>query len=181
MVGLKENVIIGKLIPAGTGLSRYKDVSVRAEVLPEERRRFEAIEQCRRDAEAARKAAEPVVEETDDAENNDEAMAEDVVEAENEAVAEETEEVDSFAAALIEALSADLGDEAEDDFAEDEDDDEEFDFADLGDDFFEIECPECGEDLVIDESIFDVGEIACPNCGNKFALDLVDEEEEDED
>ncbi len=125
LVGLKENVIIGKLIPAGTGLSRYKDVNVRAEVLPEERRRFEAIEQCRRDAEAARKAAEPVVEETDDAENNDEAMAEDVVEAENEAVAEETEEVDSFAAALIEALSADLGDEAEEDFAEDEDDDEE--------------------------------------------------------
>jgi DNA-directed RNA polymerase subunit beta' len=25
---LKENVIIGKLIPAGTGLKRYKDISV---------------------------------------------------------------------------------------------------------------------------------------------------------
>ena len=30
LVGLKENVIIGKLIPAGTGLSRYRDVTVDA-------------------------------------------------------------------------------------------------------------------------------------------------------
>jgi DNA-directed RNA polymerase subunit beta' len=29
LVGLKENVIIGKLIPAGTGMSRYKDISIR--------------------------------------------------------------------------------------------------------------------------------------------------------
>ena len=33
LLGLKENVIIGKLFPAGTGLSRYRDVSV---VAPEE-------------------------------------------------------------------------------------------------------------------------------------------------
>jgi DNA-directed RNA polymerase subunit beta' len=30
LVGLKENVIIGKLIPAGTGLPRYRDISVDA-------------------------------------------------------------------------------------------------------------------------------------------------------
>ncbi|MGC5077338.1 DNA-directed RNA polymerase subunit beta' [Agrococcus sp. DT81.2] len=30
LLGLKENVIIGKLIPAGTGLARYRDVSVEA-------------------------------------------------------------------------------------------------------------------------------------------------------
>ena len=30
LMGLKENVIIGKLIPAGTGLSRYRDVEVSA-------------------------------------------------------------------------------------------------------------------------------------------------------
>ena len=30
LLGLKENVIIGKLIPAGTGLSRYRDVTVEA-------------------------------------------------------------------------------------------------------------------------------------------------------
>ena len=29
LVGLKENVIIGKLIPAGTGLKRYKDVGIK--------------------------------------------------------------------------------------------------------------------------------------------------------
>jgi len=28
LVGLKENVIIGKLIPAGTGMSRYKDITI---------------------------------------------------------------------------------------------------------------------------------------------------------
>jgi DNA-directed RNA polymerase subunit beta' len=28
LVGLKENVIIGKLIPAGTGMSRYKDIKI---------------------------------------------------------------------------------------------------------------------------------------------------------
>jgi len=29
LVGLKENVIIGKMIPAGTGMPRYKDVEVK--------------------------------------------------------------------------------------------------------------------------------------------------------
>jgi DNA-directed RNA polymerase subunit beta' len=28
LVGLKENVIIGKLIPAGTGMPRYKDIEI---------------------------------------------------------------------------------------------------------------------------------------------------------
>ena len=28
LIGLKENVIIGKLIPAGTGMKCYKDISV---------------------------------------------------------------------------------------------------------------------------------------------------------
>ena len=32
LLGLKENVIIGKLIPAGTGLSRYRDVEVNSTV-----------------------------------------------------------------------------------------------------------------------------------------------------
>lgn len=30
LVGLKENVIIGKLIPAGTGMKKYKDISIKA-------------------------------------------------------------------------------------------------------------------------------------------------------
>ena len=28
LIGLKENVIIGKLIPAGTGMKRYRDVKL---------------------------------------------------------------------------------------------------------------------------------------------------------
>ena len=30
LIGLKENVIIGKLIPAGTGMKDYKNVSVQS-------------------------------------------------------------------------------------------------------------------------------------------------------
>jgi DNA-directed RNA polymerase subunit beta' len=30
LLGLKENVIIGKLIPAGTGMSRYRNIRVHA-------------------------------------------------------------------------------------------------------------------------------------------------------
>ena len=30
LLGLKENVIIGKLIPAGTGMPRYRDISTAA-------------------------------------------------------------------------------------------------------------------------------------------------------
>jgi len=57
LLGLKENVIIGKLIPAGTGMSRYRNVQVRIkpEAIPEywlERQRQIA------DAEAA---GEPVL------------------------------------------------------------------------------------------------------------------------
>ena len=37
LLGLKENVIIGKLIPAGTGMSRYRNVAVKIkpEAIPE--------------------------------------------------------------------------------------------------------------------------------------------------
>ena len=34
LLGLKENVIIGKLIPAGTGMSRYRDVKIKYNVTP---------------------------------------------------------------------------------------------------------------------------------------------------
>ena len=32
LIGLKENVIIGKLIPAGTGMARYKNVKINTEI-----------------------------------------------------------------------------------------------------------------------------------------------------
>lgn len=80
----------------------------------------------------------------------------------------------------LEALAEDVAD-MESILFEDWDKDEmdEFDLLD-DDDFFEIECPSCGEDIIIDESILDVGEVVCPNCGDKFSLDLVDEEETEE-
>ncbi len=36
LVGLKENVIIGKLIPAGTGIERYRDIEVAHTEMPEQ-------------------------------------------------------------------------------------------------------------------------------------------------
>lgn len=36
LIGLKENVIIGKLIPAGTGLSQYKDIKINTEETEDE-------------------------------------------------------------------------------------------------------------------------------------------------
>ena len=32
LIGLKENVIIGKLIPAGTGMKRYRDIQTNTEI-----------------------------------------------------------------------------------------------------------------------------------------------------
>jgi DNA-directed RNA polymerase subunit beta' len=35
LLGLKENIIIGHLIPAGTGMYRYQEVDVDSDALPE--------------------------------------------------------------------------------------------------------------------------------------------------
>ncbi|MFI3205858.1 MAG: hypothetical protein R3Y33_01300, partial [Clostridia bacterium] len=35
LLGLKENVIIGKLIPAGTGMQCYSDVKIESTQVPE--------------------------------------------------------------------------------------------------------------------------------------------------
>ena len=44
LLGLKENVIIGKLIPAGTGMSRYRDIKVKYNVMQEEEKSAETAE-----------------------------------------------------------------------------------------------------------------------------------------
>ena len=36
MIGLKENVLIGKLIPAGTGMKKYRNVKLDTELTMEE-------------------------------------------------------------------------------------------------------------------------------------------------
>ena len=45
LIGLKENVILGKLIPAGTGMKRYRDVILNTDEIIEEKRR-KAIEEA---------------------------------------------------------------------------------------------------------------------------------------
>lgn len=87
----------------------------------------------------------------------------------------------------LDALSEDLSD-VETMVFEDLDDEDENGCCGGGccsslddDDFFEIACPSCGDDIVIDESILDIGEVVCPNCGDKFSLDLTDETEEEQD
>jgi DNA-directed RNA polymerase subunit beta' len=44
LLGLKENIIIGHLIPAGTGMYRYQEVDVESDALPEPEPIPEAIE-----------------------------------------------------------------------------------------------------------------------------------------
>ena len=44
LLGLKENVIIGKLIPAGTGMGRYRDIKVKYNVMQEEEKPVEPAE-----------------------------------------------------------------------------------------------------------------------------------------
>ena len=44
LVGLKENVIIGKLIPAGTGMMRYRNVKLDVEDIPVNNEVIESIE-----------------------------------------------------------------------------------------------------------------------------------------
>ena len=39
-MGLKENVIIGKLIPAGTGMKKYQDIKINTEVEAERIKEF---------------------------------------------------------------------------------------------------------------------------------------------
>ena len=73
-----------------------------------------------------------------------------------------------------------VDDHVNDDEGDGNDEDDTLDLSDLGDDFFEIECPSCGEDIVIDESVLDIGEVTCPNCGDRFSMDLVEEPETDD-
>ena len=70
LIGLKENVIIGKLIPAGTGMNRYQRVHFEKnlseeelQILAEEERRRSEEEEARRKAEEAAKKADEEEEE----------------------------------------------------------------------------------------------------------------------
>ena len=76
----------------------------------------------------------------------------------------------------IDVLSDDLADVEEVVFDEDEDDNME----DYDDDWFEVECPTCGADIVVDDEALADGEVECPGCGARYAMELTDDEDEEE-
>lgn len=75
----------------------------------------------------------------------------------------------------IDVLSDDLADVEEVVF-DDEDEDEE----DYDDDWFEVECPTCGADIVVDDEALADGEVECPSCGTRYAMELTDDEGEED-
>ena len=86
LVGLKENVIIGKLIPAGTGMKRYKNIELDYGV------NAEIMENYEKEQERLRQEAEARVAMNDAADN--EADDEEVIVAEEETVGEEVVELE---------------------------------------------------------------------------------------
>jgi len=74
----------------------------------------------------------------------------------------------------IDVLSDDLADVEKTVFDEEEDDE------DYDDDWFEVECPTCGADILVDEDDLANGEVECPSCGARYAMELTDEDEDDE-
>ncbi len=133
LTGLKENVIIGKLIPAGTGMKRYKnikiDYGVNAEIM-EDYVRQQQLEAQRRQEEAMRREAEEAAAEPDDASLQEEDAA---------AGGFDDESFDAEALGRTPAGDAvfDDADAAEDDFAE-----EDFDPAMASDAAFDGEGPD---------------------------------------
>ena len=84
LIGLKENVIIGKLIPAGTGMKRYRDVKLNTDAMiaaEEAERAARAEEEARLAAEATAaekksKEDDELLEETTDENVTDEELPE---------------------------------------------------------------------------------------------------------
>ena len=89
LIGLKENVIIGKLIPVGTGMSKYRDIRLNTDAMiaakkeEEERLRHEAEEEAESEQEAAVES---------EGENADEIEVADTEMELTEEISEETEE-----------------------------------------------------------------------------------------
>ena len=44
-----------------------------------------------------------------------------------------------------------------------------------------MECPTCGADIVVDDEALAEGEVECPSCGTRYAMELTDDGDEDED
>ena len=82
LIGLKENVILGKLIPAGTGMKRYRDVRLNTDSIIEERRRREMEEAAEALAEEETDTPKEVAEFIEELEEAVEAMEENLEETE---------------------------------------------------------------------------------------------------
>ena len=67
LIGLKENVIIGKLIPAGTGMKRYRNIKLDSDLIEEEAD-FEDLEIEENDPETAQQDADITKEENQEEE-----------------------------------------------------------------------------------------------------------------
>ena len=57
LIGLKENVIIGKLIPAGTGMKRYRNVELNTDAVIEARKKAEELEKIKKELESSEQEA----------------------------------------------------------------------------------------------------------------------------
>ena len=71
LIGMKENVIIGKLIPAGTGMKRYRNIKLDSELVQEEEFQFDEFDDADFDAdfdeaEALEEVVEDVVDEVEE-------------------------------------------------------------------------------------------------------------------
>ena len=94
LIGLKENVIIGKLIPVGTGMSKYRNIKLNTDAMIEAQKEEEA--RLRREAEEKENAKEDEKAESEAAEEDAEILGADLdltEEPEAETAEETAEEV----------------------------------------------------------------------------------------
>ena len=94
LIGLKENVIIGKLIPVGTGMSKYRNIKLNTDAMIEAQKEEEA--RLRREAEEKENAKEDEKAESEAAEEDTEILGADLdltEEPEAETAEETAEEV----------------------------------------------------------------------------------------
>ena len=92
LIGLKENVIIGKLIPVGTGMSKYRNIKLNTDAMIEAQKEEEA--RLRREAEEKENAKEDEKAESEAAEEDTEILGADLdlTEKPEAEIAEETAE-----------------------------------------------------------------------------------------
>ena len=124
LIGLKENVIIGKLIPAGTGMKRYRDVKLNTDAIiaaEEAERLARAEEEARaaREAEKAEKAAAQDAEDEEEILEDSEAIDDPAEEEMDELLDEEAQEEEA-----LDGEGSEPEDDGETDFDENADGEE---------------------------------------------------------